>query len=326
MCKRIRVVALALSALIAGASVAPSMAATITAVEYYHVPSDHYFVTAVPAEIALLDTKTEWSWFRTGLRYRVSDAPGVGLVPVCRYYTAAFGSQPTHFYSASTAECNAVAADPAWTSEGIAFYAPVPGALGRCGAGNAPIYRLYNNGRNGSPNHAYTPHASQREALRESGFVEEGIAFCVPTTTAEEAQARTAVLAGSRWSLPAQDGVYGDGVVVRTTFGSSASAGATELLRLIYGSDLPNAVGHAATSAWGGAGGWEPLSGGYVVAGGSGFEGDAVAGVGWSFDSADGPTAPACAFTILRNPKDYYGHPFQKFLWTACTEVTAQRL
>jgi len=193
----IRCAALAASMLVASATVAPAMAASVMAVEYYHVPSDN---SANPAETYRIDT-SGWEWYRTGLRYRISDAPGDGRVPVCRYYTAAFGSQPTHFYSASAAECNAVAANADWTYEGIAFYVPVPDSLGRCGAGNAPIYRLYNNGRNGSPNHAYTPYASQREALRKSGFVEEGIAFCVPTTSEEEAKARTALLAGSRWSF-----------------------------------------------------------------------------------------------------------------------------
>lgn len=50
---------------------------------------------------------------------------------------------------------------------------PVPDARGECGAGNAPVYRLYNNGRNDA-NHAYTPHAAKRAALLASGFVEEG--------------------------------------------------------------------------------------------------------------------------------------------------------
>ncbi|MGE5087699.1 MAG: hypothetical protein ACM3QY_01125 [Candidatus Levyibacteriota bacterium] len=324
----IRNIALATMALVASLPAAPTMAANATAVEYYHVPSEHYFVTADPAEMAVLDAKTEWQWYRTGLRYRVSDAPGDGLVPVCRHYTGAFASRPTHFYSASTAECRAVAANRDWTYEGIAFYVPMPDGEGQCAAGTVPVYRLYNNGRNGAPNHAYTPHAAQRAVLVAAGFVQEGIAFCVPTATPDEARARTALLAGSRWAFPNQPGVYdnGEGSVTTTIFLSSTTADVAQLLRSKGGPELPYGVYHQVNDAWTGAGGWDPLSGTYVVVGGSGFEGDAVAGVGWVFDSAEGSATPACAFTILRNPADYYGHPFQQVVWTGCTEVTAQKL
>ncbi len=301
------------------------MAASVTAVEYYHVPTEHYFVTANPAEVAFLDAKTEWQWYRTGLRYRVSDGPGDGLVPVCRHYTAAFASRPTHFYSTSTAECNAVAANPVWTDEGIAFYVPKADPQGQCGAAAVPVYRLYNNGRNGAPNHAYTPHAAQRTALREAGFTEEGIAFCVPTATPEEALVRTALLAGTRWSLPASP-LYYDGGDISTTFASSVTAQLARYLRSAGGPELPYGIVHAVNSAWGGAAGWDPLSNAYAIVGGAGMDGDAIAGAGWLLDSAEGPTGPACAFMILRNPANYYGHPFQQIVWTGCAEVTAQKL
>jgi len=92
------------------------------------------------------------------------------------------------------------------------------------------------------------------------------------------------------------------------------------------GPELPYGIVNDTIGAWSGAVGWDPLGGTYAFVGGSGFDGDAIAGDGWLFDSADGPTTPACAFTILRNPKDYYGHPFQKSIWTGCESVTAQRL
>ncbi|HSQ82809.1 MAG TPA: hypothetical protein VLU54_17035 [Casimicrobiaceae bacterium] len=301
------------------------MGANVTAVEYYHVPSEHYFVTADPAEMAVLDGKTEWAWYRTGLRYRVSDAPGQGLAPVCRYYTGAFASQPTHFFSASAAECGAVAANRDWTYEGIAFYVPTPDAQGQCGVGNVPVYRLYNNGRNDAPNHAYTPHAAQRTALREAGFTEEGVAFCVPTGTAEEAQARTALLAGSRWALPASP-LYYDGGDISTTFASSVTADGAQYLRSKGGPEVPYIIYHHVNSIWAGAAGWDPLSDAYVVVGGGGLDGDAIVGAGWLLDSAEGPTGHACAVMILRNPANYYGHPFQQIVWTGCTDVTAQKL
>ena len=106
--------------------------------------------------------------------------PGGGRAPVCRFYTDAFAGKPTHFYTASAGECEHVKGLPAWILEGIAFHAPVPDASGSCAAGTAPVYRLYNDGRGGAPNHAYTPDATRRDQLVRAGWIGEGPAWCVP--------------------------------------------------------------------------------------------------------------------------------------------------
>jgi hypothetical protein len=45
--------------------------------------------------------------------------------------------------------------NPNWQYEKIAFYIQVP-TNGVCAAGTVPVYRLYNNGMTGAPNHRFT--------------------------------------------------------------------------------------------------------------------------------------------------------------------------
>jgi hypothetical protein len=56
-----------------------------------------------------------------------------------------------------------------------AFYIAVPGADGSCATGLTPVYRLYNNGRNGAPNHRYTTNAMVRTQMVAEGWVPEGL-------------------------------------------------------------------------------------------------------------------------------------------------------
>jgi serine protease len=100
---------------------APAAAEVVRAVEYYHQAFEHYFVTANPAEIAALDSGAVSGWWRTGQRYRVDDAPAEGLVPVCRFYTAAYAGKASHFFTASATECEHVKTMPDWTYGGTAF-------------------------------------------------------------------------------------------------------------------------------------------------------------------------------------------------------------
>ena len=62
----------------------------------------------------------------------------------------------------------------------------LPTAGGDCPAGTLALYRLYNNGRNGAPNHRYTKRLDLRSEMLGQGFVAEGfgdlgVAGCVPT-------------------------------------------------------------------------------------------------------------------------------------------------
>jgi hypothetical protein len=145
-------------------------------VEYYHAGFDHYFITANPDEIAALDRGAIAGWTRTGFEFRANAAPASGTSPVCRFFSTAFAPQSSHFYTPFASECAAVQTNPDWSLEsGAAFYIAVPASDGSCAAGLMPVYRLYNNGRGGAPNHRYTTDVFVRAQMVGQGWVPEGI-------------------------------------------------------------------------------------------------------------------------------------------------------
>jgi len=148
-----------LTALVAGLAalvglVQPASAGLVKAIEY---AGDHVFLTANPGEIAALDSGTIPGWQRTGVELWVHDTPEPGLVPVCRFYSAAFAPRSSHFYTADPAECASVQGSHDWVYEGVAFYASPSGADGQCPADWWGVARWYNNGRGGAPIHVYVP-------------------------------------------------------------------------------------------------------------------------------------------------------------------------
>ena len=71
-------------------SVVDSVSDVVDAIEFYNADLDHYFLTWVPAEIAILDAGvTIKGWTRTGQRIPVYKAAKPGASPVCRFYHAA---------------------------------------------------------------------------------------------------------------------------------------------------------------------------------------------------------------------------------------------
>jgi len=155
------------------------------AVEYRHATNGHYFVTASPEEIAALDARRGAlePWLRTSLAFAVDLQAVDGRLPVCRFFTAAFAARGSHFYSIDPAECDAVRRNPDWIEEGVAFQARSAPA-GACPVGTRPLFRLYNDGRGGAPNHRYTIDPAVRDAMLAEGFLPEGpaggVAMCVP--------------------------------------------------------------------------------------------------------------------------------------------------
>ena len=101
---------LALAAIAAVCSSESARAGIVSAVEYYDAALDHYFVTAIPSEIAALDGNQFPGWLRTGLSFNVLEAgSGVtGSTPVCRFYGSPDAGLDSHFYSASPLECQEV--------------------------------------------------------------------------------------------------------------------------------------------------------------------------------------------------------------------------
>jgi uncharacterized delta-60 repeat protein len=157
-----------------------------TAVIYYNAALDHYFLTANPAEQALLDNGTTVGWRRTGDTIRVVTSTGADpeLSPVCRYYGRPEAHLDSHFFSAAPDECAAVARKfgASWlleTSQAfqVVLADPISGA---CPRGSEKIYRAFNN--RADANHYYG-----RFAVAPPGWTYEGYgpgpvptAFCAP--------------------------------------------------------------------------------------------------------------------------------------------------
>jgi hypothetical protein len=149
---------------------------TVPVIEYYYAAFDHYFITSNPEEIRELDNEGSTGWVRTGYQFNAYAAPNGNSVPVCRFFSVAFAPKSSHFYTPFAAECAITQDYPAWTLESSeAFDIAVPAADGSCAAGLTPVYRLYNNGRGGAPNHRYTTDVTVRAQMIAQGWVPEGL-------------------------------------------------------------------------------------------------------------------------------------------------------
>jgi probable HAF family extracellular repeat protein len=163
----------------------PAPPAKATAVEYYYPAFDHYFVTASPAETAALDNGAFPGWARTGQAFNVYSNALLDSSFVCRFFSTSFGARSTHFYTSDPGECSMVRQSGAWELEGEVMTIAVPDAAGNCAAGTQPIYRLYNNGQGGAPNHRYTTSLVVRAQMLAQGWISEGsgdngVTMCAP--------------------------------------------------------------------------------------------------------------------------------------------------
>ena len=331
-------------------SALPASAETIRAVEYFHPTFEHYFVTSNPAEIAALDTGAVKGWWRTGQRYRVDDAPDAGLAPVCRFFTAAFAGKASHFFTASEAECELLKANHDWTYEGVAFYAREPDAQGNCSAGTAAIHRLFNSGRGGAPNHAYTADTAKKDALTGAGWVAEGVAFCAPLA-APEPVAQVMVLFNSLWDIPPKvpnPFYYGERVLVQfltfTAENYEADSHTFQNYRLpvppaliehvdYIGSRFDFRIDGSLRGVYGeflgeGGAGWDALAGEYVLVMAPYYSLTPFDGTMWTFDNAQGPKESVCTMGIVKNSSRVDAatpHSFQPFIFTGCEMGVAER-
>lgn len=162
----------------------PPPAGLARAEEFYHPEFDHFFITANPIEIANLDSGKTPGWRRTGQWFNVYPTADSGRVAVCRFFSESFAPKSSHFYAPRGLGCEAVLADPVWLYEGDVFYMPLPAADGTCPAGTIPVYRLYNNGMGGAPNHRFTTDEDTFAAMKGDGWIPEGagqgVGMCSP--------------------------------------------------------------------------------------------------------------------------------------------------
>lgn len=153
-------------------------------IEYYNVALGHYFITGIPAEVALLDAGTLPGWTRTGEKFEVWFKNDPGLVAVCRFFSDFFAPLSSHFYTALAHECALLQAGGIWAYEGNVAFVRLPTAGGACETG-MPIYRVYNNVLSGAPNHRYTKSTAIRDQMIAQGWSSEGfgpggVIACVP--------------------------------------------------------------------------------------------------------------------------------------------------
>jgi YVTN family beta-propeller protein len=174
-----------------GEFIAPGVGHAMTqVVEFYHAARDHYFMTSDVQEANDLDSGTHVGWTRTGASFAAfASGQSIGLgSPVCRFYGLPAAGLDSHFYSVSSAECDAVAQPPfssSWMKEGDnVFESPPPDfSSGECPVGTEPVFRLWNN--RVDSNHRYTRSRVVKAEMIAKGHIPEGygpdaVALCAP--------------------------------------------------------------------------------------------------------------------------------------------------
>jgi hypothetical protein len=164
---------------------------TATVIEYHHAVFDHYFITPVAAEIALLDAHAPpfQDWSRTGFTFNVyinAGAP-VSSVAICRFFNTSFAPKSSHFYAPHGGVCeDTLRLFPDWGLEDDKlFNMMMPDATGACPAGTIPVYRLYNGGMGGAPNHRFVTSLAERQKMIDLMYLPEGngigVGMCAPS-------------------------------------------------------------------------------------------------------------------------------------------------
>ena len=176
--------------LIGGDSVIPRRWPEDVAFEFVHHQTGHYLLSATPREQASLSVRSAADWATTGESFRVWAKPTPDSAPVCRFWSgASFAPASAHFYTPYADECAALMAGSAWTAEGTEFHARLPegrpGAAA-CPAGTRALYRLYNGGQGGSPNHRYTTSTRIVDIMTAGRWIPEGdgatgVFACIPS-------------------------------------------------------------------------------------------------------------------------------------------------
>jgi hypothetical protein len=144
------------------------------AVEFFHAGFNHYFVTSYTNEIQALDTGVIVGWTRTGRSFPVWSQDTGGKAGVCRFFSTSFAPRSSHFYTPYADECTTLRGNPNWQFEAVAFFVENPDVNGSCAVGRRPLYRLYNQGLSGAPNHRYTTELDVRQAMLNAGWISEG--------------------------------------------------------------------------------------------------------------------------------------------------------
>ena len=200
------------SALAAATTLAAGGSTMTIATEFYHPDFDHYFITANAAEAASLIAGNLPPWVPTGNTFWVWTGASTDVTNVCRFFSATFAPKSSHFYSNDPAECPGLQAGGVWVLEDSAAFYLMTSPTGLCPTGSTPLYRLYNDGQGGAPNHRYTIDPGIRRSMLAAHWISEGngpdgVFACVPDDGSVGYQ-QTAQLIGGTWSFNfTRDGV-----------------------------------------------------------------------------------------------------------------------
>ncbi len=156
----------------------------VQVVEFHNAALDHYFISWVPAEIALLDAgTTSKGWTRTGQAFPAFSNLVAGTAAVCRIYIPP-GMGDGHYFGRDQAECiDTMTKNRNFINEEPAFLYLYPATAGACAPGTQPVYRVYSN--RADANHRYTTDRPTRELMVGRGWLAEGdgpdtVVMCAP--------------------------------------------------------------------------------------------------------------------------------------------------
>jgi hypothetical protein len=174
-------------ALTGGTSVRSRAGHESLAFEFLHADFGHYFLTTNPDEVRMLDASSDWA--RTGHTFNVWAEGTPQRAPVCRFWSGQrFAPKSSHFYTPYVAECLQLQRERTWDIEGTPFAMQLPEGVQdtrTCAIDSQPLYRAYNGGAGGAPNHRYTIDPSVLDAMIARGWTMEGegvtrVFACVP--------------------------------------------------------------------------------------------------------------------------------------------------
>jgi uncharacterized protein YkwD len=162
----------------------PPLAVPVDVVEYYNAALDHYFITWVPAEIAILDAGVQIKgWVRTGRGFKAYTTAVDGASPVCRFYIPpAYGD--SHFFGRGQQECDETASKfPQFVNEDPHFMYMFLPVAGVCPAGTVEVHRAFSN--RPDANHRYFIDPSVGTTMVAQHWLLEGdgpnlVVMCAP--------------------------------------------------------------------------------------------------------------------------------------------------
>ncbi len=156
----------------------------VSVIEYFNAALDHYFITWIAGEIAILDAGTQTKgWVRTGQSFKAYTTAQAGTSPVCRFYIPP-GLGDSHFFGRGTAECNSTGQkNPSFVLEDPVFMHLFLPNAGTCAAGTTPIYRVFSN--RPDANHRYMTNPAIRDQMVAKRWLAEGdgpnlVVMCAP--------------------------------------------------------------------------------------------------------------------------------------------------